>query len=347
MSARTRKPVGWRQEPGRHSLAARGIKTGQKRYQRKPRAYKPPTPLAPPEPANILSFLTAHRGEKLVEHENYSLRVDDKGGLDLSLDDPMGWTWSGGEKELLGFVARLSGGRLTEKAMGDLDTNAPFPLFKPLLLESAESGDGLYQVSGDNNLWEVGDFEYTADDMDWLYEQLPEDEHEAFGEYFNDKANPDTSFKTYEKEEKANWVKDAKSRIERSDSWKDLADELKDAKEDWQNESDGSWDWMRTQWDNEAARLKEQWDADRPKRLEEKLETGEPKQVKEAVAGIQNIQPDGLTDVQASAARMRLQRKADEAIAEMPEHRRGELEKLVSRERMTAAAKEPEQKNLP
>jgi hypothetical protein len=39
-----RKPVGWRQEPGRHSLAARGIKTGRKTKPRAmTRAYRGPT----------------------------------------------------------------------------------------------------------------------------------------------------------------------------------------------------------------------------------------------------------------------------------------------------------------
>jgi hypothetical protein len=336
MNGRTRKPVGWRLEPGRHSLASRGIKTGQKRYQRKPRAYKSPQPLAPPESTD---FFTAHRGEKLIKHENYSLSIDAKGGLDLNLDDPMGWTWGGGEKELLGFLTRLSASKmLASGAVRDLTEKAPFQDFKPLLLESAESGDGLYEASGDNKLWESGDFEYTADDMEWLYEQLPKEEHEAFGEYFNDKANPDLSFKTFEKENKGVWVSQATGIIKSSEDWKDLADKLKDAKEDWMFGSEGAWDWMRTQWDNEAARLREQWDADRPKRLEH--------DVKEAVAGIKNIQPDGLTAVQASAARMRLQQKADETIAEMPEHRRVELETLISRERMKAAAKEPEQKKL-
>lgn len=70
----------------------------------------------------------------------------------LSLDDPMGWHWSGEKDSLLGFLARINGSKVKSDFLTKSE-ELDFEKIKKVLIENADDQDALYEVTGDNNTW--------------------------------------------------------------------------------------------------------------------------------------------------------------------------------------------------
>ncbi|MEM3631206.1 MAG: hypothetical protein QXY18_07335, partial [Nitrososphaerota archaeon] len=109
----------------------------------------------------------------------------------------------------------------------------PYETLKPFLLKAAKKGDGLYEISGDNQAWHFGtSFDGAEkDDLEEileLYNFTPE-QQDKFKDYFYDNLTFD--FDEFKKDYKEKYIDEITEIIEQSKSYKDLQKQLLDYQE--------------------------------------------------------------------------------------------------------------------
>ncbi|MEM4114528.1 MAG: hypothetical protein QXP59_00725, partial [Saccharolobus sp.] len=120
-----------------------------------------------------------------------------------------GWYWSGDEKDLVGFFVRaFTGFEYSEKFIKEIEKEMPYETLKPFLLKAAKKGDGLYEISGDNQAWHFGTTFDGAekDDLEEileLYNFTPE-QQDKFKDYFYDNLTFD--FDDFKKDYKEKYI---------------------------------------------------------------------------------------------------------------------------------------------
>jgi len=209
-------------EPRRHSLQAKGFKTGHQAD-------------AVPMPAKKILMRKGSQPFSFDEH-NWSMERDEKGNYKLTLGNfsDAGWFWDGKKDELAGFFVRLNSSKVEEEFLKKMvEGNVSFASLKDDLVKSAETGDGIYQLTGDNVKWHFGEDDEQLSEVE---AQVAEEERvdegllsEATdeGEY---KGTDFNVFKksTYYKEAKENLVK----AVENSSNWEELFSKLDKVKDD-------------------------------------------------------------------------------------------------------------------
>lgn len=213
---------GWYGNRQRHSMASKGVRT-----------------------SNMKTFKA--RGTKLKEmvdfdiDEHYWGLQKDGDGFTLRLGNwsDAGWYWSDDEGAFAGFLIRISGASFDDKEFIDIlnSYGIEFNDLKQLILESAESGDGVYMLSGDNAKWHFGqDSEREYDIIDYNLkdsEKLSDKEVEEFKDYYWSNMESDsTDYDTFKESSYYDDLKDEiVSSVERSDSWEEVLDEMSSLRE--------------------------------------------------------------------------------------------------------------------
>jgi len=91
---------------------------------------------------------------------NFSFRKGDgKYKVSLGNFSDAGWYWSGDEKDLAGYFIRLASSRGVDKEFieGAKKEGLTYADVKKDVVEDAEVGDGVYEMSGDNVRWKFGE----------------------------------------------------------------------------------------------------------------------------------------------------------------------------------------------
>ena len=117
------------------------------------------------------------------------------------------------------------------------DYGISFEDLKELIIESAESGNGIYEISGDNVKWHFGqDSEREIDIIRYSLKDehsLTDEEVKEFEDYYW--SNQDAGSTDFDKFRESQYYDDLKSEIistiERSDSWEDIISELSDMRD--------------------------------------------------------------------------------------------------------------------
>ncbi len=238
------KTVGWRKEPVRHGLAAKGIKTNV------PHAYERP---------RGLSSMVGIPQRKPVSFSEHNWGFEDDGkNLKVRLGNwsDAGWHWDGDEDEMVGFLVRMAGSDVRREFLEKMKAEGvDFKAYRHILLAAARDGDGLYQASGDNRLWHFGDMEPDEEMLEENAREIaenwgwPQEKIDAYieGQEYWTYSNPDNDYDTYASEMGDAWARAIKDTIEMSDSWEDFMDEVgsEDFKYDWAFESEtGGYDFV-------------------------------------------------------------------------------------------------------
>jgi hypothetical protein len=201
------KPVGKSghfYESRRHSLQARGLKTG-------------------------------HLATPISINSNYwSLERDEKDKMKLTLGNfsDAGWFWDGDKSQLAGFMIRLHDSKAREDFLAKMEQNKiKLSDFKEDILKSAEKGDGIYMLTGDNRKWHFGEDNEELSEAEAevaLDKDIPQEKLSDNMEYSDYKGDDYDAFKKspYYKEVKDNLIE----AIKKSESWGDLFTHISEIK---------------------------------------------------------------------------------------------------------------------
>jgi hypothetical protein len=168
-------------------------------------------------PKQAISYLQT-KNPNISKH-NYSFEVKDNNSLSLTLGNvsDAGWFWDGNEKDIVGFTYRLHQSKVEDEFYSDMKKNeVSFNQLKPLYYESADTKDGLYEITGDNRRWQFG--ENGVDDYYMLQEQeLTESQKEQFYSEYSP-----TNYETFEEKYGEDYKKDVKKAIKTSGSFREF-----------------------------------------------------------------------------------------------------------------------------
>ena len=136
---------------------------------------------------------------------NYSIGTDKNGHYEFTLGNlsDAGWFWEGKEDEAIGFLVRIGRSNFTDQFVKDIEKELPFSKFKPALNKALKKNDGLYQISGDNNLWTHGGIYDVLDTTEEVWERVENDgeSEEEAKEQVNEKiGNMKAPYEGFEKE---------------------------------------------------------------------------------------------------------------------------------------------------
>jgi len=142
-----------------------------------------------------------------IQEHNWGMKYLGNGhwGLRLGNLSDAGWYWTGNEDDMLGFLLRIGNSRVSEEFLEEMKRyGISFDDLKNILLNDLKHNDGLYEITGDNQVWEFGYlndlFEDEVDsDLDGLeeFEGLSDEEKEELKEKALEQAEMD--FDEFEK----------------------------------------------------------------------------------------------------------------------------------------------------
>lgn len=154
-------------------------------------------------PAESIQYLK-DKDVAISRHDwSFETKKDNSISLTLGNLSDAGWFWSGDQKDIIGFTYRLHQSKVENEFYAEMNNNRlSFNQLKPLYYESAEKGNSLYEVSGDNVRWKFGE----GNDVDYLtleeegltdrqkekfYEQYSPITYEEFSKKYNKKYQAD------------------------------------------------------------------------------------------------------------------------------------------------------------
>lgn len=189
-----------------------------------------------------------------IEISNNIKMEYDNGKMKLTLGNltDAGWFWSGDDSDLMGFMIRCKNSKYSVEFARELDKqitegNITLLKIKTMLLNSLKTGNGLYEISGDNNAWYFGnlydsvDYESYKDD---LLDEFPNLTNEQLNEIIEEtEENVNLDYEDFEKENIKDYKRNAKYAILKAQSISGLflnlnlvEDEIRDAVYEWQSE---------------------------------------------------------------------------------------------------------------
>jgi len=192
-------------EPRRHSLQAKGFKTGH---------FKPVT----------------------LNSQYWSLERTpaDKIKVTLGNFSDAGWFWDGDKSQMAGFVIRLHDSKARDDFLLKMEKNhIKLSDFKEDILKSAEKGDGIYELTGDNAKWHFGE---DSEELFEAEQQVAEDEGVDVDEL--SKATDESDYKgtDFDAFKKSSYYKDVKENliksVKESSSWENLFSRIDEIKDD-------------------------------------------------------------------------------------------------------------------
>ena len=181
---------GWIRESARHSLARKGIKTGQKSSVR----------------------ATQHTPSTNIDFsgDNFGFEKSN-GAYKLSLGNltTTGWYWTGNKSDLGGFFYRIAHSTTTDDFLKSAKENGlKYSDIKQDVIQSIkEHGDGVYEATGDNRVWRFGE--------NYLDDEYEIEEFAKEKGYDVDDIDPWAYYKgnSYEAFKKSDYYKDTKAEL--------------------------------------------------------------------------------------------------------------------------------------
>jgi hypothetical protein len=248
-----RKPVGWRKEPARHALAAKGVKTGTRHRMGVPSAHESPT-----NPEDHVS----------VGGNNWSVESFlDGTHADLRMDDHIGWKWDGDETSWDIFILRMAKSGIKNEFQKNMDlTGLEYDAVRKLIAnENYDLESAVYSLTGDNVFWHFGETDDIDHEMIIEYAQdeihLNRDQRDAFVEYFwrNEKMGAIADFDQFKGTDAyKNLVKEVRSSFKNAHSWEEILDEL--SSDSWADTAlEVKEEWIASKVYPELHRIGEQW----------------------------------------------------------------------------------------
>jgi phosphotransferase system IIB component len=166
-----------------------------------------------------------------VSHDMYAISKDGgKYSLRLGNWTTAGWHWDGDKSDLGGFFVRLANSGVTDDFLADMKSNGvSFADVKADTVASVKSGNGVYELTGDNVQWHFGqetiDMEALIDEY---VEQTGKTREEIEGIAY------DINLSDYDDFVKSNAFKEAKAEllgiVESADSFDALMGNLSSSK---------------------------------------------------------------------------------------------------------------------
>ena len=143
-----------------------------------------------------------------IQEHNWGMKYLGNGHWELSLGNlsDAGWYWSGDENDMLGFLLRIGNSRVSEEFLEEMKRyGISFDDLKGILLKDLKHNDGLYELSGDNQVWKFGYLDDLLDnEMDSNldsfeeFEELSDEQKEELKEKAFE--HVDINFDDFEKE---------------------------------------------------------------------------------------------------------------------------------------------------
>lgn len=144
-----------------------------------------------------------------------------------------GWYWDGDEDQAVGFMIRIATSNEKDLFLKDVEKEGiSWDEFKLVLLKAVEKKDGLYELSGDNAIWNFGNYN------DELYSLQEEEIDRLEGDGWSEEdAKKESEYKVYnakiyyerfEKEYGKEYVEEMRKLIDRSKSFGDFVEKLND-----------------------------------------------------------------------------------------------------------------------
>lgn len=127
-------------------------------------------------------MLQSHKLPSIDVFDKYfSFKIDDDGKIKLSLGNltDSGWYWNGDETSLVDWFYRMvrNNKNLLEKFANEFTRKGgTFQELKPIMVKSVkENDDGFYTLTGDNNTWRHGTFDFGDGDVIEQVRELVDD----------------------------------------------------------------------------------------------------------------------------------------------------------------------------
>lgn len=161
-----------------------------------------------------------------INKHNYSWTIDDKGKSKFTLGNmtDAGWFWDGGEEDAVGFAVRLQNSHVKDEFLKDTE-DFDFKSLKPMFLKSAKKGNGLYELSGDNRVWNFGETSESEYDM-FDEEKFTEEEKSKFYNYYKG-----DDFDEFEKKYGKNYKTDMENAIKSANNFNEYFDNIEGLKD--------------------------------------------------------------------------------------------------------------------
>jgi len=156
-------------------------------------------------------------------------RKDKRYNLTLGNLSTTGWYWSSDNADdLLGFFIRNVNSDFEYDFLREISEKADFASFKKDLLKSASKGGGLYEISGDNGVW---NFTSNLDYIDYEINEIVESRNLKLKTPLKDFIDKiydliDINYEDFERKYKQRYIKEVSDVISKSNDFEDLYGKL-------------------------------------------------------------------------------------------------------------------------
>lgn len=156
-------------------------------------------------------------------------RKDKRYNLTLGNLSTTGWYWSSDNADdLLGFFIRSINSDFEYNFLREISEKADFATFKKDLLKSASKGGGLYEISGDNGVW---NFTSNLDYIDYEINEIVESRNLKLKTPLKDFIDKiydltDINYEDFERKYKQRYIKEVSDVISKSNDFNDLYGKL-------------------------------------------------------------------------------------------------------------------------
>ena len=156
-------------------------------------------------------------------------RKDKRYNLTLGNLSTTGWYWtSDNADDLLGFFIRSINSDFEYDFLREISEKADFASFKKDLLKSASKGGGLYEISGDNGVW---NFTSNLDYIDYEINEIVESRNLKLKTPLKDFIDKiydltDINYEDFERKYKQRYIKEVSDVISKSNDFNDLYGKL-------------------------------------------------------------------------------------------------------------------------
>jgi len=169
-----------------------------------------------------------------IQEHNWGMEYLGNGHWELRLGNlsDAGWYWTGNENDMLGFLLRIRNSRVSKEFLEEMKRyGISFDDLKNILLKDLKHNDGLYEISGDNQLWKTENkYDYLDDeidsDLDGLeeFEGLSDEQKEELREKAFEYA--EINFDDFEKEYGDDYKNLMKKAIENTHSFNEFFNDI-------------------------------------------------------------------------------------------------------------------------
>jgi len=156
-------------------------------------------------------------------------RKDKRYNLTLGNLSTTRWYWSSDNADdLLGFFIRSINSDFEYNFLREISEKADFATFKKDLLKSASKGGGLYEISGDNGMW---NFTSNLDYIDYEINEIVESRNLKLKTPLKDFIDKiydltDINYEDFERKYKQRYIKEVSDVISKSNDFNDLYGKL-------------------------------------------------------------------------------------------------------------------------